>query len=33
MLEAGTLIVAHSDNVNTSLIFTVEEVPFIVSTN
>jgi len=34
MLEEGyTLIVAHSDNVNTSLIFTVEEVPFIVSTN
>lgn len=33
MLEAGSLIVAHSDNVSTSLIFTVEEVPFIVSTN
>lgn len=33
MLDAGSLIVAHSDNVNTSLIFTVEEVPFIVSTN
>mgnify|MGYP003127015841 FL=1 len=33
MLEAGSLIVAHSNNVSTSLIFTVEEVPFIVSTN
>lgn len=33
ILEAGSLIVAHSDNVSTSLIFTVEEVPFIVSTN
>ena len=33
MLDAGSLIVAHSDNVSTSLIFTVEEVSYTVSTN
>jgi len=33
MLESGTLIVAHADNVNCSLIITVEETPYLVSTN
>ena len=32
ILEAGTLIVAHSNNTACSLIITVEETPYLVST-